>query len=102
MFDTVLEIVKKAGIFLVVAQSLLHLCVADSFEKYIKLLVGIITVLMLVFPILTVFRNESFENFEQYRMSYEEKFLEEKIDFEQIRDENFHQSLYVGDKQSND
>ncbi len=86
MFDNILEIVKKAGIFLILAQTLLHLCVSDTFEKYIKMLVGIVTIMLLIFPVLSFFREDTFQYFDEYRQTYEEKIFGQEVDFEQIRD----------------
>ena len=42
MFEDVLEIIKKAGIFLILSQTVLQLCVSEIYEKYIKRLMDII------------------------------------------------------------
>lgn len=87
MFDHVLEIVKKAGIFLILAQTVLHLCVNDAYEKYIKVIVGLITAIMLIFPVVELIRDESFRDFESYRTEYEEQMLGGAPDFERIKEE---------------
>lgn len=89
MFNEVMELIKKAGVFLILAQTLLHLCVADSFEKYIKMIVGLVTVMMLVFPVIAYFREEDIKSFDEYREAYEKEIFGDTPDFDQIRDENW-------------
>ncbi len=87
MFDHILEVVKKTGIFLVLAQTVLHLCANDAYEKYIKMIVGLITAIMLIFSIVELIRDDGLRNFETYRKEYEEQLLGGTPDFEQIKDE---------------
>lgn len=87
MFDNVLEVIKKAGIFMILAQTILHLCVSESYEKYIKMLVGLITAILLFFPILELIKEDGFQDFERYRSEYETILLGGPPDFEAIKDE---------------
>lgn len=89
MFEDILSIIKKAGIFLVFGQTLLHLCAGDVYEKYIKMLIGLITAILLISPILNMIKEDSFESFESYRMRYEEKMFQGETDFEKLRDEKW-------------
>ncbi len=89
MFEDILLIVKKAGIFLILGQTILHLCAGDTYEKYIKMLVGLVTAALFISPILELFQNDGIQSFEEYRIRYEEKIFEEETDFEEIRDESW-------------
>ncbi|MBQ7766966.1 MAG: stage III sporulation protein AF [Lachnospiraceae bacterium] len=86
MFDNVLEIIRKAGIFMILAQTILHLCVNESYEKYIKMLVGLITAILLIFPIFELIKEDGFQDFEQYRSEYEAELLGGAPDFETIKE----------------
>ena len=87
MFEHVLEIIKKAGIFLILAQTVLHLCVSDAYEKYLKMIVGLITAIMLLLPIVDLIREDGLETFDTYREKYETEMFGKTLDFEQIKNE---------------
>lgn len=89
MFDEVLEIIKKAGIFLVLAQTVLQLCSGDSYEKYIRMIVGLISAMLLFLPVVEMIRTDGFQSFEEYRLLYEKELFLEEPDFEAIRDEKW-------------
>lgn len=89
MFEDILLVIKKAGIFLVLGQTILHLCAGDDYEKYIRMLVGLITAVLFIAPIMELIQKDGFQSFEEYRIRYEEKLFEKDADFEQIRDEKW-------------
>ena len=93
MFDSVLEMIKKAGIFLILAQTVLHLCVSETYEKYIKMLVGIITAILLIFPVIDLIKENGFQDFESYRMEYEARIWSGTPDFEEIKEEAWENSM---------
>ena len=87
MFENVLDVIKKTGIFMVVAQTLLHLCGGENYEKYIKMLIHIIMAVMLAVPIAEGLKEGSIQSFEAYVKEFEETITKESLDFEKIRDE---------------
>ena len=87
MFEHVLEIIKKAGIFLILAQTVLHLSVSEVYEKYLKMVVGLITAIMLLLPIINFVREDGLESFDKYREKYETEMFGNSPDFEQIKNE---------------
>lgn len=91
MFDDVLEIIKKAGIFMILAQTILHLCASVSYEKYLKMIVGLITAVMLILPIIHLFQDGGVQNFESYRKKYEAELLGGAPDFEKVKEEAWQQ-----------
>lgn len=93
MFDSVLEMIKKAGTFLILAQTVLHLCVSETYEKYIKMLVGIITAILLIFPVIDLIKENGFQDFESYRMEYEAKIWSGTPDFEKIKEDTWEESF---------
>lgn len=86
MFDEVLEIIKKAGIFLVLAQTILQLCAGEAYEKYIRMIVGLISAMLLFLPVIELIRSDGLQSFEEYRLRYEKELLSEEMDFEAFRD----------------
>lgn len=89
MFDGILEVIKRTGVFVIFAQTLLNLCAGEVYEKYIKILVGLITAVMLIFPIVEAVKKDALYSFEVYRIRYEKEFTNGELDFEQIRDERW-------------
>ena len=75
MFEDVLEIIKKAGIFLILSQTILQLCVSEIYEKYIKMMVVLVTAVMLILPIAEFIKEDAFQSFEEYRIEYEKKIV---------------------------
>lgn len=93
MFDSVLEMIKKAGIFLILAQTVLHLCVSETYEKYIKMLVGLITAILLIFPVIDLIKENGFQDFESYRMEYETRIWTGTPDFEEMKTDAWENSM---------
>ncbi len=48
---TFLEFMKRIGIFIICAQSVMHFVAGKSYEKYVKLLIGIMVLAQFVVPI---------------------------------------------------
>ena len=71
-----LEFMKRIGIFIVCTQSLLHFTAGKSYEKYIKLLIGIMILAQFATPLRTVFlkgeKGELWEEIERFQMELEE------------------------------
>ena len=93
MFDSILEIIKKTGIFMILAQTVLHLCVSETYEKYIKMLVGIITAIFLIFPVIDLVKENGFQDFESYRLEYEARIWSGTPDFEKIKEDAWESSM---------
>ena len=93
MFDSILEIIKKAGIFMILAQTVLHLCVSETYERYIKMLVGIITAIFLIFPVIDLVKENGFQDFESYRLEYEARIWSGTPDFEKIKEDAWESSM---------
>ncbi len=72
---------------MILAQTVLHLCGGEVYEKYIKMLINILMAVMLIMPIAEGFREGSIQNFESYVEQYEKTMTQGNMDFEKIRDE---------------
>ncbi len=93
MFDEVMEMIKKAGVFLVLAQTFLQLCAGDVYEKYIRMVIGLISAMLLFLPVLEWIREDGVQSFENYRVEYEEEMFGNETDFDAIRDEAWKSQL---------
>lgn len=65
------DLLKQVGIFMVCSQTILHFRPHQKYEKYLKLLVGIMVIAQLVTPLLGLFPD--CENFETKAYGGEEK-----------------------------
>ncbi len=72
-----LEFMKKIGIFIVCAQSFLHFSAGKPYEKYVKLLVGIMILAQFSLPLRAVFlegdEGELWEGIERFQKELEEE-----------------------------
>lgn len=71
---------------MVLAQTILHLCVNDTYEKYMKMMVGLITAIILLVPIISLIKEGGSNDFESYLNQYETEMFGEKPDFEAIKE----------------
>lgn len=49
--DALIEIIKKIGIFMIAAQALVHFAPGQKYEKYMKLIVGIVILFQFIKPV---------------------------------------------------
>ena len=55
------EIIKEAGIFIVIAQAVLILVPGESYEKYVKVIIGLVMIVKLAQPIVAFFSEDAKE-----------------------------------------
>lgn len=79
MGSNFLEILKQVGIFMLAGQIIVHFRPSGHYEKYLKMILGIMVLSQLVVPVLSIFRKDVTENFENTMRSFGEK-LEEAED----------------------
>lgn len=79
MGDRLLQIVKQTGIFIVCAQMILHFKPAECYEKYIRLLIGIMVLAQLVAAGAAAFGKEG-ENFFDGRVDYYKALLAQSME----------------------
>lgn len=79
MGDRLLQIVKQTGIFIVCAQMILHFKPAECYEKYIRLLIGIMVLAQLVAAGTAVF-GKGGENFFDGRVDYYKGLLAQSME----------------------
>ena len=56
--NQIIELLKQVGIFMVCSQTILHFKPQQKYDKYLKLLVGIMVIAQLMSPVLKVFSGE--------------------------------------------
>lgn len=56
--NALVELIKKIGIFMIAAQALIHFAPEHKYEKYIKLIVGIMVLLQLLSPLYRITKAE--------------------------------------------
>lgn len=80
IYDTI----KRLGIFTVIAQTMIHFCPNTQYEKYIKVLIGIMSVTIVVTPFLGIVHDFSQEDFQSSVLNWEQKIemTEEKSQIE--------------------
>lgn len=75
MGESFLEFMKGIGIFIICAQSFLHFAAGKSYEKYVKLLIGVMILAQFVVPVRNLFlgteNGELHEEVERFQMELE-------------------------------
>lgn len=66
------ETIKQVGIFIVCAQALVHFRPNQAYEKYMKLLVGIMVLIQLVAPFARLFQGKEGTAIQDTILSYQE------------------------------
>lgn len=79
MGDRLLQIIKQTGIFMVCAQMILHFKPAECYEKYIRLLIGIMVLAQLIAAASALFGKEG-KNFFSGRVDYYKALLAESME----------------------
>lgn len=72
------EVMKRATVFLVLAQIIIGLRPAAGYEKYLKFLAGIMTVVILLFPVLELIPGKRELSYSAFLEKQEEKMQEMK------------------------
>ena len=72
MWDFFLKSITRVGIFILCAQTLLHLRPKAAYEKYMKLLVSVMLLVQLLSPIWALFGQSAGQGLEQRMRRYEE------------------------------
>lgn len=79
MGDRLLQIIKQTGIFMVCAQMILHFKPAECYEKYIRLLIGIMVLAQLIAAASALFGKEG-EAMLNGRVDYYKALLAESME----------------------
>ncbi|MBQ7774304.1 MAG: stage III sporulation protein AF [Lachnospiraceae bacterium] len=87
-----LEKIGQLSIFLICAQTLIHFRAKDSYEKYIKLLVSMMLLILLVEPVMSLLGMGSSESFMEQIESHEKQ-LQGILTTPQLKNEEITQIL---------
>ena len=74
MGDSFFEFIRQIGVFILCAQCLIHFCAGKSYEKYVRLLVGIMVLAQFITPVSMLFFGAG-----RVELAAEVKLDEEKI-----------------------
>ncbi len=68
MEETFIITMKQLCIFTILAQTILHICANKSFEKYIRLLVSCMSIMIIIMPILEFVYSIRGNSIDEYRV----------------------------------
>lgn len=71
MGNQLLETIRRVGIFIICAQTLIHFRPNESYEKYMKLLVSVMVLVQLVLPIAAILQGKEASALEESVKQYE-------------------------------
>lgn len=84
-----LEFMKRIGIFIVCAQSILHFTAGKSYEKYVKLLIGIMVLGQFIVPVRALFigseNAQIWETVERFQREMETALAGTEISYEDVQ-----------------
>jgi len=72
----VFDVIKRLGMFTIVAQTMIHFCPNSQYEKYIKVLIGIMSVTIVITPFLGLVKNFSQNDFASTIKLWEERLID--------------------------
>ena len=90
--DTLLKEIGQVAVFLICAQTILHFRAKDSYEKYIKLLIRMMLLLLLAEPFLKLFDTKENGSFWDKIATYEQS-MEEVMGSGFLQEEEIEQLL---------
>ncbi len=76
MEEYLMEIIKRTSVFMILAQALIHFRPNPSYEKYFRFLVGIMTLVILVIPLVEWFHSGVREEYRTCMNTYTDKLQE--------------------------
>ncbi len=59
--DAFVELIKKIGIFMIAAQAVIHFAPAQKYEKYIRMIVGVMILLQFLIPVYQILTKTTWE-----------------------------------------
>ena len=85
MFNDFLDFVKRIGIFLICAESILYFSPGSSYQKYIRVLIGLMVLIQFVIPVRALLSGQGLEPIEaqinEFRLQMEKTASESSIEF---------------------
>ena len=71
MFEYLYEWLKDISFYLILVTAVTYVLPSNSYRKYIRFFTGLVLILMLLTPVLNLFRIEEFAGVEKYLSEYE-------------------------------
>ncbi|MBQ8591337.1 MAG: stage III sporulation protein AF [Lachnospiraceae bacterium] len=90
MAENILEFMKKIAVFMIIAQTILHFRPNKSYEKYLKMLIGIMVLAIFIVPVTEFFREDTIHEYELLLEGYEKSIdrMYESAEYQIVFDEN--------------
>ncbi|MCH5274697.1 MAG: stage III sporulation protein AF [Lachnospiraceae bacterium] len=86
MGESLLQVIKGVGIFVVCAQMLLHFKPSETYGKYIRLLISIMVLAQFISPIMGIFGRGSTQSFGERVIWYDEMLRQGTEDADRTED----------------
>lgn len=87
MVSIFLDMAKKVGIFMIISQTLMHLGMAKTYEKYIRLVISFMAVAQIIFSFAAFFKIENTGFLECFQADFQEEWKQEvKVFDEQMQE----------------
>jgi len=83
MVDIFLEMSKKVGIFMIISQTVLHMGIAGTYEKYIRLVISFMVAAQIIFSFAAFFQIEDTGLFDFLEKNFQEEWKTELERFEE-------------------
>ena len=91
MVQIFLEMSKKVGIFMIISQTLLHLGIAKTYEKYMRLVISFMVAAQIIFAFTAFLKVENYHFFEfgeeEFQKEWQKEIGEFEKELENIREE---------------
>lgn len=90
MFQIFLDMSKKVGIFMIISQTLLHMGIAKTYEKYIRLIISFMVAAQIIFSFISFGQIERQDFFtfmkEDFQMQWENKLAEFEVELDEMKE----------------
>lgn len=83
MVNIFLEMSKKVGVFMIISQTLMHLGIAKSYEKYIRLIISFMAAAQIIFSFAAFFQVENSGILECFKTDFQEEWKQELKAFDE-------------------
>lgn len=71
-----LELIRTAGVFMIIAQTMYHFVSGSRYARYVRLLIRIMTLAVLIVPLLDLIKSGAKEDFDARLLRFEQEYEE--------------------------
>lgn len=69
-----LELIRTAGVFMIIAQTMYHFVSGSKYARYVRLLIRIMTLAVLIVPLLDLIKSGTKEDFQERLFQFEQEY----------------------------